>query len=154
VQLKQVIIAHKAEFPESSLGRNLCAATGKSQLSHHGAEWAKDNPTLGFLASAIQPIDLALVLGGDGTVLTAARAFSGRWYPTGGECRWTPGVLTESLKNSKTLSKLERLSSDRYPAADDATGKSFEGDGRGASFASRKNREIEAIAPAAALPER
>jgi len=35
------------------------------------------------------------------------------------------------------------VGSDRHPAADDATGKSFEGDGRGASFASRKNREIK-----------
>jgi len=62
--------------------------------------------------------------------------------------------LTESLKNSKTLSKFGAavVGSQRHPAADDATGKSFEGDGRG-SFASRKNRETSDRAPGLLLPE-
>lgn len=38
-----------------------------------GPSGPKDNPFPVFLASATQPIDLALVLGGDGTALTAAR---------------------------------------------------------------------------------
>lgn len=38
-----------------------------------GPSGSKDNPYPVFLASVSQPIDLALVLGGDGTALTAAR---------------------------------------------------------------------------------
>jgi len=51
----QVIIAHKAEIPESPLSRNLCAATGKSQH----VTIAEGRKITGFFGRAIQPIDLA-----------------------------------------------------------------------------------------------
>jgi len=46
--------------------------------------------------------------------------------------KWYLVIVFEEFKDSEQV--WERLSSDRHPAADDATGKSFEGDGRGASF--------------------
>jgi NAD+ kinase len=75
VQLKQAIIVHKAG---DSLSRRVADQCSR-QLEKHGCRvllgpsGPKDNPYPVFLASVSQPIDFALVLGGDGTALTAAR---------------------------------------------------------------------------------
>jgi NAD+ kinase len=75
VQLKQAIIVHKAG---DSLSRRVADQCSR-QLEKHGCQvlmgpsGPKDNPYPVFLASVSQPIDFALVLGGDGTALTAAR---------------------------------------------------------------------------------
>lgn len=75
MQLKQVIIAYKAGDPLSKRWAEQCS----QQLEHRGCHvlvgpsGPKDNPYPVFLSSASQPIDMALVFGGDGTALAAAR---------------------------------------------------------------------------------
>jgi len=69
----------------------------------------------------------------------------------GGECRWTPRVLTESLKNLKTLSRLERLLLDRYAIQRRMIQASvFEGNVRGANFFTHRE-PVSVRASAAAL---
>jgi NAD+ kinase len=75
VELNQVIISYKAGDAYSHKRADECA----SQLEKRGCRvlvgpsGPKDNPYPVFLASVQQPIDLAIVLGGDGTTLAAAR---------------------------------------------------------------------------------
>ncbi|MBD3563402.1 NAD(+) kinase, partial [Planktothrix sp. FACHB-1355] len=81
-----------------------------------GPSGPKDNPYPVFLASSTQPIDLAIVLGGDGTALSAARNLAGDGIPilavnVGGHL----GFLTQPFEEFKDTEKVwERLIDDRF----------------------------------------
>ncbi|MBF2065147.1 MAG: NAD(+) kinase [Calothrix sp. C42_A2020_038] len=118
MELKQVIIAYKARDAQSKRWAEICA----KQLENRncqvlmGPSGPKDNPYPVFLASVSQQIDLALVLGGDGTVLTSARHLAPAGIPilgvnVGGHL----GFLTESVDEFKDTEKVwDRLLEDRY----------------------------------------
>lgn len=118
MQLKQVIIAHKAADPTSRSWAEKLARQLENRHCHVllGPSGPKDNPYPVFLASAMQKIDLAIVLGGDGTSLTAARHLSADGIPIlavniGGHL----GFLTESSDEMMESEKvLDRLEEDRY----------------------------------------
>lgn len=117
MQLNQVIIAYKAGNSLSKSQAELCA----EQLHDLGCKTLvgpsgpKDNPYPVFLASAEQAIDLAIVLGGDGTALAAARNLSADKIPIlainiGGHL----GFLTESPDETHFADIWQRLLSDRF----------------------------------------
>jgi NAD+ kinase len=118
VELKQVIIAHKAGDSQSKACAEKCARELETRNCKvlMGPSGFKDNPYPVFLASATSKIDLAIVLGGDGAVLTAARHLATEGIPilavnVGGHL----GFLTEPLEEFQDSEKVwDRLASDRY----------------------------------------
>lgn len=81
-----------------------------------GPSGPKDNPYPVFLASAQGPIDLAIVLGGDGTALAAARQLAPEGIRilainVGGHL----GFLTESADVLQSAERVwDRLLEDRF----------------------------------------
>jgi NAD+ kinase len=118
VQLKQVIIVHKAGDSQGKRFAEKCAKQLEKCQCHVliGPSGPKDNPYPVFLASAMGQIDLAVVLGGDGTALTAARHLAPEGIPilavnVGGHL----GFITEPLDEFQdTETVWDRLLEDRY----------------------------------------
>lgn len=118
MQLKQVIIVHKAGHSHSKDWAHQCA----QQLEKRGCKvligpsGAKDNPYPVFLASSTQKIDLAIALGGDGSALAAARHLAAEGIPilavnVGGHL----GFLTEPCEEFQDTEAIwNRLESDLY----------------------------------------
>jgi len=118
VQLNQVIIVHKAGDSLSQRWAEKCARQLEQRHCRVllGPSGAKDNPYPVFLASVSQPIDLAVVLGGDGTALSAARNLAAARIPIlavniGGSL----GFLTESSEEFQDSEAIwTRLLEDRF----------------------------------------
>jgi NAD+ kinase len=118
VELKQVLIAYKAGDNNSKQWAERCAKELEAISCHVliGPSGIKDNPYPVFLASSTTQIDLAVVLGGDGTILAAARQLAPHNIPilavnVGGHL----GFLTEPFELFQDTAKIwERLSNDRY----------------------------------------
>ena len=118
MELKQVIIAYKAGDNKSKIWAERCAKELEARKCQVllGPSGVKDNPYPVFLASATAKIDLAVVLGGDGTVLAASRHLAPENIPilavnVGGHL----GFLTEPFELFKDTDKIwQRLESDLY----------------------------------------
>lgn len=118
MELKQVIIAHKAGHTDSKAWAEKCAKQLEARNCKvlMGPSGFKDNPYPVFLASITQKIDLAIILGGDGTVLAAARHLAPEGIPmlavnVGGHL----GFLTENFELFQDTELVwDRLLGDRY----------------------------------------
>ena len=118
MKLKRVIIAYKAGHESSKQSATKCAQELEARGAHvlMGPSGFKDNPYPVFLASSTSKIDLAIVLGGDGTILAAARHLAPENIPilavnVGGHL----GFLTEPLELFQDTTRVwERLESDLY----------------------------------------
>lgn len=118
MQLHHAILAYKADDETSKAFADRCARELESLGCRvmMGPTGAKDNPYPVCLASATEPIDLAIVLGGDGSALGAARHLAPENIPilavkVGGHL----GFLTEpSELFQDTQSVWRRLLEDRY----------------------------------------
>jgi NAD+ kinase len=118
VQLKNAIIAHKAGDDLSQRWADRCARELENRGCHVlvGPSGSKDNPYPVFLASSTTQIDLAVVFGGDGTALAAARQLAPEGIPmlavnVGGHL----GFITEHFEEFKDTERVwDRLLEDRY----------------------------------------
>ncbi|MEY2979571.1 MAG: NAD(+) kinase [Prochlorotrichaceae cyanobacterium] len=118
MELKQVIIAYKARDRYSQRLAEQCGKEleGRGCKVLIGPSGSKDNPYPVFLASVSQPIDLAIVLGGDGSALGATRHLAPEGIPiltinAGGHL----GFLTEPAEVLDNTAYLwERIENDRY----------------------------------------
>lgn len=117
MQLNRVIIIHKAGDAQGKNYAEQCAKQLEKRQCQVliGPSGAKDNPYPVFLSSA-KPIDLAVVLGGDGTALAAARHLAPEGIPilsinVGGHL----GFLTEPFEEFQDTEQVwNRLLEDRY----------------------------------------
>ncbi|MEA5512192.1 NAD(+) kinase [Crocosphaera sp. UHCC 0190] len=118
MELKQVIIAHKAGDAQSKSWAQTCARQLEARNCKvlMGPSGFKDNPYPVFLSSATEKIDLAIVLGGDGTILAGARQLAPEGIPilavnVGGHL----GFLTEPFELFQDTEQVwDRLQGDRY----------------------------------------
>ena len=118
MELKHVIIAYKAGHQTSKQWADRCAQELENRNCQVliGPSGIKDNPYPVFLASSTSKIDLAIILGGDGTTLAAARHLAPENIPilavnVGGHL----GFLTEPFdlfQDTETI--WQRLESDIY----------------------------------------
>jgi NAD+ kinase len=118
VDLKNVIVVYKAGDETSKQWADKCAKELEARQCKVliGPSGIKDNPYPVFMASSTVKIDLAIVLGGDGTVLAATRQLAPEGIAilavnVGGHL----GFLTEPFELFKDTETIwDRLSSDRY----------------------------------------